>query len=63
MGIIEGIENFSVETLYNNRWVRTWDTKQTGSLPEIVRLRIEFDDNGKKVVLTEYARPKIGKQL
>lgn len=61
--IIEGIENFSVDTLYNNKWVRTWDTEQTESLPEIVRLSIEFDDNGKKVVLTEYARPKIGKQL
>lgn len=61
--IIEEIESFSVETLYNNRWVRTWDAKQTGSLPEIVKLSIEFDDKGKKVVLTEYARPKIGKQL
>jgi hypothetical protein len=61
--MVDGIESFSIETLYNNKWVRTWDTNQTGSLPEIVKISIEFDDKGKKVVLTEYARPKIGKQL
>ena len=61
--MIEGIESFTVETLFNNKWVRTWDTKQTESLPEVVRLSIEFDDKGKKVILREYARPKVGDQL
>jgi len=61
--MVEGIESFTVETLYNNKWVKTWNTKETGSLPEVVRFSIEFDDKGKKVKLTEYARPKIGKQL
>jgi len=60
---VEGIKGFTVETLFNNKWVKTWDTKQTGSLPEIVRVSIEFDDKGKKVKLTEYARPRIGRQL
>lgn len=59
----EGIEGFTVEALFNNKWVKTWDTKHTGGLPEIVRVSIEFDDKGKKVKLTEYARPMIGKQL
>jgi general secretion pathway protein J len=61
--MIEGIEGFTVETLFNNKWIKTWDTKETGTLPEAVRFSIEFDDKGKKVKLTEYARPKIGKQL
>jgi general secretion pathway protein J len=60
---VEAIEGFTVETLFNNKWVRTWDTADTGKLPDIVRVSIEFDDNGKTVKLTEYARPKIGKQL
>ncbi len=61
--IIEGIESFTVETRFNNKWVRTWDTEKTGKLPEIVRISIEFDDNGTMVTLTEYARPRIGAQL
>ncbi|MEW6602199.1 MAG: type II secretion system protein GspJ [Nitrospirota bacterium] len=61
--IIEGIESFTIETLFNQKWVRTWDTELTGKLPEIVKISIEFDDNGKLVTLTEYARPKVGANL
>jgi len=60
MEIIEGIEGFTAETLFNNQWIKTWDTGTTGKLPGTVRLSIEFEDNGKKVRLVEYARPKIG---
>ncbi len=63
MEMIEGIEGFTIETLFNDKWIKTWDSKETGTLPEAVRFSIEFDDNGKKVKLTEYARPKIGLQL
>ncbi|RJR22496.1 MAG: prepilin-type N-terminal cleavage/methylation domain-containing protein [Nitrospiraceae bacterium] len=61
--IVEGIESFTVETHFNQKWVRTWDTELTGKLPDIVRIIIEFDDNGKLVKLTEYARPKIDTKL
>ena len=61
--IIDGIEGFTVETFFNNKWVRTWNTAQTAKMPDTVRISIAFDDRGKKVTLTEYARPKIGKQL
>ena len=63
IGMIEGIEGFSAEILYNNKWVGTWTGSRTGKLPKMVRLSIQFDDNGKKVTLTEYARPRIGKAL
>jgi len=63
MEVIEAIESIIIETLFNDKWVRTWDSKNTGKLPENVRVTIEFDDNGKKVKLTEYARPRIGKPL
>jgi general secretion pathway protein J len=61
--ILENIESFSVETLFNNRWVRTWDAAETGRLPEVVRVIIEFNDNGKIIKLTEFARPRVGSQL
>lgn len=63
IGLMEEIEGFSVETLYNNKWVGTWDAFETGKLPDIVKLSISFDDNGKKVTLTEYAKPRIGRGL
>jgi hypothetical protein len=63
MEMIEGIEGFSVETLFNNKWIGTWESSITGKLPDVVRLSVEFDDHGNKVILTEYARPKIGREL
>ncbi len=63
MEIIGGIEGFTVETLFNNKWVKTWNTADTGRLPDVVRVTIEFDDNGRMVKLTEYARPKVGRRL
>jgi general secretion pathway protein J len=63
MEMIEGIEGFTAETLFNNQWTRTWDAGTTGKLPGIVRLSIDFDDNGKRVRLVEYARPKLGTGL
>jgi len=59
METVEAIEGFTVETLFNNQWVKTW----TGKLPDIVRVSIEFDDNGNKVKLIEYARPRVGTTL
>ncbi len=61
--MIEDIEGFNVEILFNNKWVGTWASSDTGKLPDIIRMSIEFDDNGKKVILTEYARPRVGKGL
>ncbi len=61
--VMEGIEGFSVEMLFNNKWVKTWDSSDTEELPETVRVSLEFDDNGKIVKLTEYASPMIGRRL
>ncbi len=61
--IIEDIEGFSAEVLFNNKWVKTWDTAETDELPKEVRVTIEFNDNTKTVKLTEYARPMTGQKL
>jgi general secretion pathway protein J len=61
--LMDGIDGFSIETLFNNKWVKTWDASQINKLPDSIRVSILFDDNGKKVRLTEYAKPRIGKIL
>jgi type II secretory pathway component PulJ len=68
--MIEDIDSFSVEALFRGRWVKTWNTADTGKLPESVRVSIRFrpesgrfNEDGKIVDLTEYARPMIGRRL
>jgi len=61
--LIEDIESFTVETLFDSKWVRTWNAEETGGLPERIRITIEFDNNGKSVQLTEYSSPRIGTEL
>jgi len=61
--LIENINGFSIEMLFNDKWVRTWDSTQINKLPDIVRVSIEFDDRGNNIKLTEYARPRTGAQL
>lgn len=61
--LIDNIKGFTVETLFNDKWVKTWDTGITNKPPEIIRVTIEFDDEGRDVKLTEYARLMIGKRL
>ncbi len=61
--VMEGIESFSVETLFNNKWVKTWDSTDIEKRPDTVKVSIEFNDNGKIIKLTEYARPMSGRRL
>ena len=57
--LIEGIESFTVEVLFNNKWVKTWNAADTRKLPEAVKVTIEFEDNGRFITLSEYARPRM----
>jgi len=59
--LIEDIRGFTVETLFGDKWVKTWDTEITNKLPDVLRITIEFSDGGKEVSLTEYARLMTGK--
>ncbi|MBI5194957.1 MAG: type II secretion system protein [Nitrospirae bacterium] len=61
--IIDEITGFAVETFFNDKWVRTWDTAQADKLPDIVRVSITFNDNGKDVTLTEYAMPMTKRKM
>ena len=57
--LIEGIESFAVEVLFNNKWVKTWNAADTRKLPVAVKVTIEFEDNGRIITLSEYARPRM----
>jgi general secretion pathway protein J len=57
--LMDDIESFEVEVLFNDKWVKTWNAADTRKLPEAVKVTIEFEDNGQIVKLSEYARPKI----
>jgi len=57
--LIEGIESFAVEVLFNNKWVKTWNAADTRKLPVAVKVTIEFENNGQIITLSEYARPKM----
>ena len=57
--LIEGIESFTVEVLFNNKWVKTWNAADTRKLPEAVKVTIEFEDNGRFITLSEYASPRM----
>ncbi|MBI4826898.1 MAG: prepilin-type N-terminal cleavage/methylation domain-containing protein [Nitrospirae bacterium] len=61
--MMNGIESFTVEASFQRKWVKVWDAEQTGKLPDMLRITIAFDDNGKIVSLSEYARPVIGMKL
>ncbi|MBI4686825.1 MAG: prepilin-type N-terminal cleavage/methylation domain-containing protein [Nitrospirae bacterium] len=61
--MIEQLEGFKVEAMFNNKWVTVYDTSKTNAVPDAVKVSITFEDKGKEVTLTEYARPKVGKRL
>ncbi len=57
--LIEGIESFTVEVLFNNKWVKTWNASDTRKLPAAVKVTVEFEDNDRIIKLSEYARPRM----
>lgn len=57
--MMNGIESFTVEALFQKKWVKVWDAEETEKLPDMLKITIAFDDNGKTVSLSEYARPVI----
>ncbi|MBI4844407.1 MAG: prepilin-type N-terminal cleavage/methylation domain-containing protein [Nitrospirae bacterium] len=63
LDMISGIEGFTVETVFNGKTVKAWDSAEAGKLPDMIKVTIDFDDNGKRVSLSEFAKPVIGLQL
>jgi len=61
--IIEDVDGFTVESLYNGQWVNIWDTGETGKLPEELRVTITVRIKDKLIPLFEIIRPGIGQAI
>ncbi len=61
--IIEGVEGFTVECLYNGQWVSIWDAGEAGKVPDELRVTITVRIKDKLIPLFEIIRPGIGKPI
>jgi prepilin-type N-terminal cleavage/methylation domain-containing protein len=61
--LIEGIDSFTVEVYQDGKWIRTWDTSQTGTPPAEIRITITTLLKDRPVSLFETIRPMIGAAL
>ncbi|GAB4417600.1 MAG: type II secretion system protein GspJ [Thermodesulfovibrionales bacterium] len=69
--LVEDVEAFTVEARYNGRWVKTWDSTLSKSIPDEVRISITIlpgggQEQGQAKVLfsiTDIAKPMIEKTL
>jgi len=61
--MIEDIEAFSVETMYGDQWVKTWDTDISKGIPDEIRISLSVIINGNKMTLFDVAKPRVGKSV
>jgi len=61
--IIEDLEAFTVEAMYNGKWVKTWDTDITKNMPGEIRICLSMMMKGRKVDLFDVSRPMVGKTI
>ena len=61
--IIEDIEAFSVETMYGDQWVKTWDTDISKGIPDEIRISLSVIINGNKMTIFDVAKPRVGKSV
>jgi len=61
--MIEDISGFRVEAKSQEKWVGTWDSTLTKSLPDEVRVIITMKTGGREFSLQEVISPKIGRRL
>lgn len=58
--IIEKVDSFTVEVNDGNKWVKTWDTSETGRTPVEVRITIVAKIKDRPVSFFDTVRLKIG---
>jgi len=61
--LIDGVGSFSVEARQGDKWVKTWDTVETGTLPAEIRITVTTTIKDRPVSLFETVRPMIGGAL
>jgi general secretion pathway protein J len=58
--LIEGLGSFTAEVRQGDKWVKTWDTADTGAAPPEIRITITSIIKERPVSLFETVRPMIG---
>jgi general secretion pathway protein J len=61
--IIEDLEEFTIEAKYQDKWVKTWDTGITKKRPDEIKISLSVMIKGRKVTLSDTARPMYGKTI
>jgi prepilin-type N-terminal cleavage/methylation domain-containing protein len=61
--LIEDLQSFTVEAMLKGKWVKTWNSSDTTSVPDELRVTITFMINNRPFTLYETVNPKIGKAL
>jgi len=61
--IIEDLEEFIIEAKYQDKWVKTWDTGITKETPDEIKISLSVMIKGRKVTLSDMARPMYGKTI
>lgn len=56
---MEHISGFLVECFDGSKWVRTWDAAQNGGLPKLVRITVQFEEDGTMVEFSVLSTPKV----
>jgi general secretion pathway protein J len=61
--IIEDLEEFTIEAKYQDQWVKTWDTGITKKMPDEIKISLSVMIKGRKVTLSDMARPMYNKSV
>ena len=63
--LMEDVDSFTVEARYGDKWVKTWDSAESNSIPEEIRVSVKVYTKKGETPLTVYdvARPRYGKPL
>ncbi|MFA4920319.1 MAG: prepilin-type N-terminal cleavage/methylation domain-containing protein [Thermodesulfovibrionales bacterium] len=61
--IIEDLEEFTIEAKYQDKWVKTWDTGITKKMPDEIKISLSVMIKGRKVTLSDMARPMYDKSV
>jgi type II secretory pathway component PulJ len=58
--ILEDLQGFTIESKYNDQWVKTWDTGINMKRPEEIRISLSIILKDRVLTLSDVATPKVG---
>lgn len=63
--LMENIDSFKVEVKFNDKWVKTWDSKATNSLPDEIRISVNVtpEKGDVPITISDIAKRRMEKPL